>query len=60
MVQFVILGHFKCNRQISGRIKRPPSQCAGIEMAVGIFIMVLDFYIPAERKRKNSRRLVRV
>lgn len=33
------------NRQISGRIKRPPSQCAGNEMAVGIFIMVLDFCI---------------
>ena len=29
-----------CNRKISRRIKRPPSQCAGIEMAVGIFIMV--------------------
>ena len=28
------------NRKISRRIKRPPSQCAGIEMAVGIFIMV--------------------
>ena len=33
------------NRKISRRIKRPPSQCAGIEMAVGISIMVLEFYI---------------
>lgn len=28
------------NRQISLRIKRPPSQCLCIEMAVSIFIMV--------------------
>lgn len=28
------------NRKISRRIKRPPSQRAGNEMAVGIFIMV--------------------
>ena len=33
-------------RQISRRIKRPPSQCAGNEMAAGISIMVLEFYIP--------------
>ena len=31
---------YKRNRQISRRIKRPPSQCTGNEMAVGIFIMV--------------------
>ena len=37
------------NRQISRRIKRPPSQCTGIEMAVGISIMVLEFYIPGVR-----------
>uniref|UniRef100_UPI00262F2D83 hypothetical protein n=1 Tax=uncultured Flavonifractor sp. TaxID=1193534 RepID=UPI00262F2D83 len=33
------------NRKISRRIKRPPSQRTGNEMAVGIFIMVLEFYI---------------
>ena len=33
---FSVLG----NRKIFRRIKRPPSQCTGIEMAVGIFIMV--------------------
>ena len=32
--------HEQGNRKISRRIKRPPSQCTGIEMAVGIFIMV--------------------
>ena len=37
------------NRQISRRIKRPPSQCTGNEMAVGIFIIVLEFYIPVVR-----------
>ena len=37
------------NRKISRRIKRPPSQCAGIEMAAGIFIMVLEFCIPGAR-----------
>ena len=36
-------------RQLSRRIKRPPSQCAGNEMAVGISIMVLEFYIPGVR-----------
>ncbi len=34
------------NRKISGRIKRPPSQCLGIEMAVSTSIMVLEVYIP--------------
>ena len=29
-----------CNRQISRRIKRPPSQRISNEMAVSIFIMV--------------------
>ena len=38
-----------CKRQLSRRIKRPPSQCAGNEMAVGISIMVLEFYIPGVR-----------
>ena len=31
---------FSCNRQISLRIKRPPSQRISNEMAVNIFIMV--------------------
>ena len=31
---------FECNRQISRRIKRPPSQRISNEMAVSIFIMV--------------------
>lgn len=34
-----------CNRKIFRRIKRPPSQRTGKEMAVCIFIMVLEFYI---------------
>lgn len=37
------------NRQISRRIRRPPSRCAGNEMAAGISIMVLEFYIPGVR-----------
>ena len=36
----VLFCNLKCNRKIFRRIKRPPSQCTGIEMAVGIFIMV--------------------
>lgn len=41
------LGHR--NRQICGRIKRPPSQGISNEMAVDIFIMVYEFYIPGVR-----------
>lgn len=41
------------NRPNSGRIKRSPSQCAGIEMEVGIFIMVLESYIPAEHSQEE-------
>ena len=37
------------NRKIFRRIKRPPSQRTGNEMAVGIFIMVLDFCITGVR-----------
>ena len=37
------------NRQICGRIKRPPSQGISNEMAVDIFIMVLEIYIPGVR-----------
>ena len=38
--QFCLLSCLFRNRKISGRIKSPPSQFAGIEMAVGIFIIV--------------------
>ena len=34
------LPYFMGNRKIFRRIKRPPSQRTGNEMAVGIFIMV--------------------
>ena len=37
------------NRQVSRRIRRPPSQRTGNEMAVGISIIVLEFYIPEVR-----------
>lgn len=43
-----LLGYFR-NRKIFRRIKRPPSQRTGNEMAVGIFIMVLDFCITGVR-----------
>lgn len=36
----VEMARFGCNRQISRRIKRPPSQRISNEMAVSIFIMV--------------------
>ena len=42
------------NRKISRRIKRPPSQYPGIEMAVGIFIIILEFYIPAEHSQEGK------
>ena len=48
-VNRILFPQYKCNRQISRRIKRPPSQCTGNEMAVGIFIIVLEFYIPVVR-----------
>lgn len=31
------------------RIKRPPSQCVGIKMAVVISVVVMEFYIPEVR-----------
>ena len=34
--KYIIFPQFDRNRQISRRIKRPPSQCTGNEMAVGI------------------------
>lgn len=45
----VTVKSFGGNRKIFRRIKRPPSQRTGNEMAVGIFIMVLDFCITGVR-----------
>ena len=45
-----IIPQGECNRQIS---KRPPSQRTDVEMAVGIFIMVLGFTFLGSIHRKE-------